>query len=325
MTKRWHKDVDTVCKRLCLAFILSHTLCTGILYRGSAGYTRAQTAMVLINGFAFELIMLCLTYSPPAEGPYTINIVGIIISATICGLIVVPAMVSFAWVFHPITFIRFGAWLVRAFFCWPLWIFRALCAKTRVAPGGSSEEAGKNDDDGRDAHPARRAVRYGGGSGYFRDDTSAVVAASQRSTSGMQQTLSYKSLQEGMLKASITYTYERKDWPAFRLVLLGWVTSWVLFLAMLYTFLLYGCHLFEPRERPNDRPAGQTDELIVAWSLSALQRFVFHEPTLILASKGLPILFASAFCMNCCGEAIVNLLTVAFEVIMTCVSKIARP
>ena len=42
MTARWHKDVDRVWKRLCLACLSSHTLCAGILTRGSAGYTRAQ-------------------------------------------------------------------------------------------------------------------------------------------------------------------------------------------------------------------------------------------------------------------------------------------
>ena len=80
--------------------------CAGILYRGSAGYTRAQTVMILINGFAFELVMLCLTYSAPPEGATVFNIAGIIISGTVCGLIVVPSMVAFAWLFHPVLFER---------------------------------------------------------------------------------------------------------------------------------------------------------------------------------------------------------------------------
>ena len=53
----------------------------------------------------------------------------------------------------------------------------------------------------------------------------------------------------------------------------------------------------------------------IAWALSAFQRFVMHEPTLILAAKGLPILFATEFCANCCGESIVNLLALLFEII----------
>jgi len=52
------------------------------------------------------------------------------------------------------------------------------------------------------------------------------------------------------------------------------------------------------------------------------QRFVLHEPTLILAGKGLPILFASAFCANCCGETIVNTITLFFDIILACVKEI---
>ena len=55
-----HEDVDTVRERICLACVQNHTLCSGVLYRGAAGYTRAQTAMILLNSFAFELLMLCL-------------------------------------------------------------------------------------------------------------------------------------------------------------------------------------------------------------------------------------------------------------------------
>ena len=51
--------------------------------------------MILCNGFAFELFMLCLFYTPPTprqEGDpvYTINIVGILIGGTFASLIVVP-------------------------------------------------------------------------------------------------------------------------------------------------------------------------------------------------------------------------------------------
>ena len=90
-TRRWHKDVDRVWKRLCLECIRNHTLCAGITTRGSPGYTRAQTVMILTNGFAFELIMLCLFYPapepPPEEGEeagaaITINIVGILTGST---------------------------------------------------------------------------------------------------------------------------------------------------------------------------------------------------------------------------------------------------
>ena len=70
---------------------------------------------------------------------------------------------------------------------------------------------------------------------------------------------------------------------------------------------------------------GSTNDFLYAWFFSALQRFVLHEPTLILAAKGLPILFASAFCANCVGETIVNLLTVTFETLVTCITELVRP
>lgn len=70
---------------------------------------------------------------------------------------------------------------------------------------------------------------------------------------------------------------------------------------------------------------GSTNDFLYAWFFSALQRFVLHEPTLILAAKGLPILFASAFCANCVGETIVNLLTVTFETLLTCIRELVRP
>ena len=44
--KRWHKDVNRNYKRLWLSFKDSHTLMAGVMYRGAAGFTRAQTVMV---------------------------------------------------------------------------------------------------------------------------------------------------------------------------------------------------------------------------------------------------------------------------------------
>ena len=63
------------------------------------------------------------------------------------------------------------------------------------------------------------------------------------------------------------------------------------------------------------RQAGNADALIFAWLLSCFQRFVLFEPTLILANKGLPMLFASAYCATCCGEAIVESLSLLFVIL----------
>ena len=123
-------------------------------------------------------------------------------------------------------------------------------------------------------------------------------------SSGNVRTFSYESLNGMLLKASLSESWKRNDWPGVRHILLGWSLQYVLLFGMLFSFLLYGCELLEPTDA-NDDPAlptaGRSEEFIFAWLLSAMQRFVLHEPTLILASKALPVLFSSAFFTNCCG------------------------
>jgi len=147
--------------------------------------------------------------------------------------------------------------------------------------------------------------------------------AGSRMTRLARRQFAYTSLNEVLLKASLTHSWDRRDWPAVGKILFGWGGNLFAFYAMLLLFNLYGCELFEPREPADGKPpAGNTDELIIAWVLSAFQRFVLHEPTLILAGKALPILFTSSFCANCCGESIVNLLSVVFTGIMACIAEI---
>ena len=61
---------------------------------------------------------------------------------------------------------------------------------------------------------------------------------------------------------------------------------------------------------------------MLSWGFSLFQRFVVNEPILILVSKGVPMLFTTAFCANVCGETVVNLLTLAVSAIATCVRNI---
>jgi hypothetical protein len=180
-------------------------------------------------------------------------------------------------------------------------------------------------------------------------------ASSQTRLATQPRTFSYASLSDGLLKASLTYNWKMKNWAIVRKILLGWTLSFTLFGAMCFTIFLYGCQLFEPylyegegggesgrrltqkRVRPGDenndedqgeedggaggrtitlvRQAGNPDALIFAWLLSCFQRFVLFEPTLILANKGLPMLFASAYCATCCGEAIVESLSLLFAIL----------
>ena len=72
LTRRWHKDVDTWYKRLWLTFQGSHTLLAGLLYRGTVGFSRAQTVMMILsNSAALPLpialpLPLALTLTPGA-------------------------------------------------------------------------------------------------------------------------------------------------------------------------------------------------------------------------------------------------------------------
>ena len=49
-----------------------------------------------------------------------------------------------------------------------------------------------------------------------------------------------------MLKASLTRSWKRKDWPAVLKILFGWGCNHLLFFTMLFFFLFYGCEIFEP-------------------------------------------------------------------------------
>ena len=183
----------------------------------------------------------------------------------------------------------------------------------------------------------------------------------QKTSTGLPRSFSYESLDEGMLKASLSQSIKREDWPTVRKIILGWSLSLGCFLVMLFTFACYGCLLFEDRRERMDTnvPPGNTDELLIGWGFSAGQRFILHEPTLILAAKGLPILFASEFCANCewliiepprnagvesvplpcccrstsnfaatysrragCGETIVNLLSMVFTCLVEAIKSI---
>ena len=73
LTKRWHRDVNTWYKRLWLTCKGSHTLLAGLFYRGSVGFSRAQTVMILSNSVVLELVVLCLQYDTVGEAEVNPN------------------------------------------------------------------------------------------------------------------------------------------------------------------------------------------------------------------------------------------------------------
>ena len=42
-------------------------------HRGQGGFTRAQTAQVLVNSLVIEIVVLCIFHSAPSEGPMEIR------------------------------------------------------------------------------------------------------------------------------------------------------------------------------------------------------------------------------------------------------------
>ena len=526
LTKRWHKDVDRVWKRLFLACMFNHSLCAGITTRGVPGFTRAQTVMILVNGFAFELVMLLLLLPAPPplptdnvtgvpiepEGPaVVINPIAMIFGAGVAASICIPMGLILTWLFDPIIIVNVSKNMAWFYLCWPYWLvwkrlekcyrwLRVKCkrrsakvaehsdedpALTAVASPPvsakvkktfarfdvnhngyleiqelrkalehhglnlSTAEAGRilsvYDDkpDGkldlsefaqtvRDLSAADEAPKVkqtfarfdANDSGYLEiqelrkalehhglnlstaeagrimsvyddkpngkldlsefaqviHDLSAADEAPAAPEPVMEKTkthmrvgrhgvnvrkaapkdkadkgeadkaeadkaeaprlaansaarsFSYESLNDGLLKASLSYTWKNKDWPGVRHILLGWGLSIGMFGIFLLMTLFFGCSLFEPQD-PAKNPylppleegevsthvPGDTVELIRTWLFSCGLRFFLNEPMIILASKGLPMLFASAFCANLCGEVIVEslnlLVTIMIEVI----------
>ncbi|KOO28442.1 calmodulin-like protein 5 [Chrysochromulina tobinii] len=531
LTKRWHKDVDRVWKRLCLACMYNHSLCAGITTRGVPGFTRAQTVMILVNGFAFELVMLLLLLPAPPplptdnvtgvpiepEGPaVVINPIAMIFGAGVAASICIPMGLILTWLFDPIILVNVCKNMAWFYLCWPYWLvwkrlekcyrwLRVMCkrrsakvaehsgedptstavasppvsanvkqtfARFDVSHNGyleiqelrkalehyglnlSTDEAGRimsvYDDkpDGkldlsefaqavRDLSAAEEAPKVkqtfarfdANDSGYLEiqelrkalehhglnlstaeagrimssyDDKpngkldlsefaqvihdlsaadeapaapepvmkktkthmrvgrhgvnvrktsakdnnqadnqadkgeaageAAKAEAPRLAANSAARNFSYESLNDGLLKASLSYTLKNKDWPGMRHILLGWGLSIGMFGIFLLMTLLFGCSLFEPQD-PAKNPylppleegevsthvPGDTVELIRTWLFSCGLRFFLNEPMIILASKGMPMLFASAFCANLCGEVIVEslnlLVTIMIEVI----------
>ena len=132
------------------------------------------------------------------------------------------------------------------------------------------------------------------------------------------RTFSYASLNEHLLVQSLTKSWARKDWKAVARILFGWTTNLLLFFGMCLVFALYACEIYLITSAADVT----SRELILSWAFSIFQRFIVNEPALILAGKGLPMLFSSAFCANVCGESIANMLGLLVEGFVACLKEI---
>ena len=189
--------------------------------------------------------------------------------------------------------------------------------ETLAAPSSPIKSAGA-DERARDEGTRRLGTRV---TRFMAVSGSHGKNGSPSSPSAAQQERS--SDNEGVLQASLTHSWQRRNWRNVRRILFGWIANVILFFGMLLVFFLYGCELFEPSQYGDDNSTvpGNPDELLIAWSLSAVQRLLLHEPMLILAVNGLPMLLGSALCANeeetrrRCGKAVVNVFEAIFAVL----------
>ena len=135
-----------------------------------------------------------------------------------------------------------------------------------------------------------------------------------REVRASERKYSYASLNEHQLTLSLRRSMKRRDWACAASILLGWVLNWFVFLGLLFLFSTYGC-AFYARYAATDTADSQ--QLLLSWLWSVGMRFLINEPFLICASKGLPMLFTSAFCANFCSESIVACLALIVEGVLT--------
>lgn len=81
---------------------------------------------VLVNSLGLEILVLCMFYSAPSDGPLVINPVKIIVNGALCATICIPCMLIFAWLFNPMIFVRVGKWCLTTLCCWPRSLYRNL-------------------------------------------------------------------------------------------------------------------------------------------------------------------------------------------------------
>ena len=214
----------------------------------------------------------------------------------------------------------------------------AMCVETCVESGVSLSAASpppSPPEEGSERKRARPRVRIRCGQSALAKDHAAekridkskdgsklrlkslLQQASNRNRPVKDRKFSYASLDDWMLVQSLTRSVHLRHWADVRRILFGWVASLVVWFGLLITFIFYACELFVG--------GGMWQQLIFAWIFCVFQRFVVNEPVLILAAKGLPILFASEFFANFCGETIVNLLDLSIQGITACFAFMTKP
>ena len=151
---------------------------------------------------------------------------------------------------------------------------------------------------------------------------------SELDTSTGSRRLSYVSLHEHMLRHSLRRTLRMRDYRTASSIVCGWACNWLAFAALLSLFVLYGCEfrsaLSAKAAASSVAAASVGEALMLSWAWSVAQRFLINEPILIGLAKGLPILFSSAFCANCCTESCANTLSLLTELVASMCKVLTR-
>ena len=86
----------------------------------------------------WQLVLLCMMYSAPSDGPVVVNPIKVVSSGCVAAFICMPAVLVFSWCFQPIAFVR----LARLVILLPFFICRrivfCLRAHRRLALPGPS-------------------------------------------------------------------------------------------------------------------------------------------------------------------------------------------
>jgi len=355
LATRWHKDVDRPWKHIWLDFKQSHTLLAAVIFRGSPGYTRAQTVHILLNSLALELVILCMMYSAPGDGPVVINPIRIISSGFVAALICMPGVIVFSWCFTPIAFVRFAKLLVLVpckllLFVARLFRDRVVCCfrpfrrnivrgakgparSTSLPPLPPPPFPPPSPPSTSPSRLGKSSAQAGGAGGKWR----AVVAAQHQerdaSPGGVQHfglnrstmegvgskgrdiKVSYASLDEHLLRLSLRHALRRRDYRCAASIAGTWALSWTMFFGLMLTFSLYGCEFHLQHQA-----AANQKELLLSWGWSIGQRFLINEPFLIMFSSALPMMLSSQLCQTfapCCTEALGEFFAMVIDVVVS--------
>lgn len=303
---RWYQDVNEPRKRLWLAFRQSHSLLTGLVFRGSMGRTRAETVMVFFNCLAFELLVLCAMYSSPAtEGPMVINPVSVVASGAVAAMLCIPAAWVIAWLFEP-----------RAFALLPFRLLAALSHKrTGPTPGDSVPTAAPLIDlDSADLESGQPGCIHHTLTSHV-PKAAAVVEVMER---GHQKSceehaarhFSYASLNEYLLRRSVAQSWKLGDRKRAVELVFAWTLQLLLFVSLLVVFNTYGCVFASMASSEVDKA------IFLSWGFSIFQRFVINEPGMIFVTRAMPTLLASDACSNVCNESLANTVGMVFDMVV---------